>query len=144
MSERNKAAARRFYEEAFNKGNLEAINDIIAPDCTHSDPAMPHVKSGIEPVRRMVMDYRAGFPDLHFTIEDCIAEGDMVVLRWNVKGTHTETLLGVAATNRSIDIPGIVILKFRDGKAIDSKVVWDALGFHMQLGLAGTMATATA
>jgi steroid delta-isomerase-like uncharacterized protein len=140
MSEQNLKAARSFYEEAFNNGNLDVIDEVISADCVVDDPAMPHLKSGIENIRQMLVDHRNAFPDLHFTITDQLAAGDSVMLRWELRGTHLAPLGGLAATGRTIDIPGIVLMRFADGKMCAAKVVWHALGMHQQLGLMDTAA----
>jgi steroid delta-isomerase-like uncharacterized protein len=135
MSEQNLKAARSFYEEAFNNGNLDVIDEVISADCVVDDPAMPHLKSGIENIRQMVIEHRNAFPDLHFTITDQLAAGDSVVLRWELRGTHLGSLRGLAATGRAIDFPGMVLMRFADGKLCEAKVVWHALGMQQQLGL---------
>jgi steroid delta-isomerase-like uncharacterized protein len=144
MSEQNLKAARSFYEEAFNKGNLDIIDEVISADCVVDDPAMPHLKSGIESIREMVIEHRNAFPDVHFTITDQLAAGDSVMLRWELRGTHRGPLRGLAATGRAIHFPGMVLMRFADGKVCDAKVVWHALGMQQQLGLLDTVANTQA
>jgi len=83
--------------------------------------------------------FRAGAPDLHVTIDDMIAEGDKVALRWTTRGTErgsVRTPLGVTpATERAIDIPGINIFRVVNGKIAEEWIVWDTLGWAQQLGL---------
>jgi steroid delta-isomerase-like uncharacterized protein len=144
MSEQNLKAARSFYEDAFNNGKLDVIDEVISADCALDDPAMPYLKSGIENIREMVIEHRNAFPDLHFTITDQLAAGDSVMLRWELRGTHLAPLRGLAPTGKAIDFPGMVLMRFVDGKVCDAKVVWHALGMQQQLGLLDTAANTQA
>ena len=135
MSEQLKTKARRFYEEAFAKGNLALVDELIAPDCNLHDPAMPDMQQGTPAVKQMIQEYRAAMPDINFLITDEIQEGNMVATRWIARGTHTAYLKGIPPTNRSFAVAGILISRFEGGKMVDAKVVWDALGLNAQLGL---------
>jgi len=135
MSDQFKSKARRFYEEAYGKGNLAVVDEVIAPNCTLHDPAMPEMQQGTASVKQMIREYREAIPDLNFLITDEIEEGNMVATRWIARGTHTASLKGIPPTNRRFEIPGILISKFEGGKMVDAKVVWDALGLNAQLGL---------
>src|SRR3954447_19955386 len=135
MSERNLKAARSYYEEVLSQGKIELIDELIHPDCTVDDPAMPHLVPGTESVKAMVNELRTAFPDINITITDEYTIGDTVILRWESRATHLGPLHGVQATGRAIHIPGIVIIKFSGSKMASAKIVWDAFGMHRQLGL---------
>src|SRR5215210_3092852 len=91
MSDENKAAARRVFE-AWEQGDLDALDDLVAADAVDHDPYNPHANEGLEGFKKTIAMYREAFPDLHFEIEDQIAEGDKVVTRWAGTGTHEGTL----------------------------------------------------
>jgi predicted ester cyclase len=86
MSEQNKAQIRRVIEEVYNRGDLGVVDEVAARDLVIH--ASSQEIRGLEGAKQYVAALRAGFPDLHFTIEDQIAEGDMVVTRWTARGTH--------------------------------------------------------
>jgi steroid delta-isomerase-like uncharacterized protein len=96
MAEENKATSRRFYEELFNQGNLDAAEEIVTPDFVIHDPNIPEEPRGPEGLKQFVSMYRNVFPDLNFTIEDQIAEGEKVGTRWVAYGTHQGELMGLA------------------------------------------------
>jgi steroid delta-isomerase-like uncharacterized protein len=87
------AKVRRLNEEVWKQGNFAVINELFTTDYIGGEPSM--TIQGQEGVRQFVSQYRSAFPDLHFTIEDMIAEGDNVVTRWSVTGTHEGNLLGI-------------------------------------------------
>ena len=96
MSEENKATSRRFYEVLFNQGNSDAAEEIVTPDFVIHDPNILEEPRGPEGLKRFVTVYRNAFPDLDFTIEDQIAEGEKVGTRWVAYGTRQGELMGIA------------------------------------------------
>ena len=95
MSEQNKAQVRRVIEEVYNRGDLGVVDEVAASDLViHASSQEIHGREG---AKQYVAALRAGFPDLHFTVEDQIAEGDMVVTRWTARGTHTGEFQGIPA-----------------------------------------------
>lgn len=117
MSEevRNKALMRRFYEELWSKGNLEAIRELVTEDFVdHQAPAGQ--ASGREELGGLVVMWRTGFPDMRETVEDLISEGDKVVGRFLMRGTHRGEFMGVAPTGRSVTMSGIDVVRVADGK----------------------------
>lgn len=142
MSEANKAIARREVEEAFSKGNLDVLEDIIAPDYVSHDPGIPEPIRGLEGVRQLVAGYRQAFPDLQVTIEDQIAEGERVVTRWSARGTHQGDLWGIAPTGKQATVTGISIERIVGGKIVEDWTNWDTLGLMQQLGVVPAMARA--
>ena len=93
MSETNKALVRRFYDEVMNRGNLDVIDELCTPDVV-DHRAQPGLPPGTDGVKHMMAMYRAVFPDLVVTLEDMVAEGDRVVVRWSGRGTHKGNLGG--------------------------------------------------
>src|SRR4051812_12913452 len=98
-ADENKALARRFTEEVFNHGNFDLVDELLAPDSVDHNP-MPGQPEGSEGVRWIARAMRAAFPDLHFAFEDQIAEGDKVVNRWTLSGTHQGALFGMPPTGK--------------------------------------------
>jgi steroid delta-isomerase-like uncharacterized protein len=131
----NKALARRFFDEVWNQGNLAVIDELTASNFIDHDP-MPGQASGIEGVRQFVQKYRSAFPDLHITVEDVIAEGEQVVLRWTAKGTHKGPFFDMPVTGKSATVRGITINRIRNGKFVEGWTSFDQLNMLAQLGLA--------
>jgi ketosteroid isomerase-like protein len=138
-ADENKAVVLRFYEELWNGRKVETADEIIAADClTHQLRAGVDDEGTPRPpvlIKQHVAAWLAGFPDLHFTIEQIIAEGDRVVSYSRMRGTHTGTWLGIAPTGRSVSFPLIVIQRISGGKIAEDWVLVESLGFYQQLGL---------
>jgi steroid delta-isomerase-like uncharacterized protein len=133
-AEENRAAVRRFFEEAFNRGKLEVLDELIAADAVTHDPASPQYTGGPESAKGFVSMYRSAFPDLRFEIEDMISERDLVATRWTASGTHEGDLPDLPATGRRSTVTGITIDRFEGGKIVESWTNWDTLGMLQQLG----------
>ncbi len=88
MSEENKALVRRFYEEVWNKGNLDAAYDVFADEYVRHDLRPGDVPTGPEGQKLVAGMFRDAFPDVHLSVEFMVAEADMVVARWTMRGTH--------------------------------------------------------
>ncbi|HLZ90114.1 MAG TPA: ester cyclase [Candidatus Acidoferrum sp.] len=134
MSEQNKTNVRRLFEEVWNKGQVPVVDELFAPTYTHHDSSTPDVGRGPDSEKKRLALYRNAFPDIRFTVEDLIAEGETVVARWSCRGTHKGELNGIAPTNKQINITGVSIARFADGKISEGFVNWDALGLMQQLG----------
>jgi steroid delta-isomerase-like uncharacterized protein len=136
MSAGNKALIRRLYEEVWNHRKFEVINEIISPSHALQAPniAGSVVAVGPEAYKRQLMLFLAGYSDLHWAIEDLIAEDDKVVACWTVTGTHRGEFMGVPATNKKVSVDGMTIHHIANGKIMDSYSNWDALGMMQQLG----------
>ena len=132
-TEENKAKVRRIIEEVWNRGNLAVLDELIAPNCVFHDPRS--TLQGPEGIKRYVMMYRIAFPDVHFTIDDLIAEGERVVIRWTVTGTHKGELQGIAPTGKHLTVTGMAMSRFVKGKVVEDWINFDALGLLQQLGV---------
>jgi predicted ester cyclase len=131
--------SRRLLEETFNDGNLALAEELISPDAVNHDPAEParmRELRGPEVLKRTVEMYRAAFPDVRITVDDVIASGDKVAIRWHSEGTHRGELEGLAPTGVRGGITGISIDHWKDGKVVESWTEWDNLGLARQLGAA--------
>jgi steroid delta-isomerase-like uncharacterized protein len=144
MSEQNKTNVRRLFEEVWNKGHVSVADELFAPTYTHHDSSTPDVGQGPESEKKRVTLYRNAFPDIRFTIEDLIAEGETVVARWSCRGTHKGDLNGIAPTGKQFNIPGVSIARFTNGKMFEGFVNWDALGLMQQLGVVPDLGKAEA
>lgn len=133
MSEENKALARRFFEEVWNKGNLDVVDELY--DANSVAHGVGEIPPGPEGFKQFVSAYRNAYPDVHFAIEDMIAEGDMVVTRWTARGTHKGELMGIAPTGKQIAVAGVTVSRYVGGKSVESWNNWDALGMLQQLGV---------
>ena len=138
LTEENKFVVRRRIEEIYNKKEIAIVDEIIATDFVLHDPNSPAIR-GSEGFKQFVTSNLSTFPDIHFTIEDQIAEGDKVATRWTVRGTHKGDLVGIDPTGRQVKMVGISIDRVADGKIIESWESWDALGMMQQLGIVPEM-----
>jgi ketosteroid isomerase-like protein len=134
-TQRNKAIARRYREELWH-GQLDAADEIFDADCTFEifDPVTPDLGRGPAAARQLINVYRAGFPDLRFTVEEVVAEDDRVVIRWSGTATFAGDLLGIAATGRSGTGTGTDWYRLRDGRIIEFRSHWDTLGTLQRIG----------
>jgi steroid delta-isomerase-like uncharacterized protein len=134
----NKAIARYLTEEVFNKGNLEAVDEVISSDFTHHDPNTREFSSGPMGYKKFIQSYRKAFPDLEITIEQQISEGDLVVDRWKGRGTHQGELMGMAPTGKQVSITGMTIHRIVAGKIVETWNNFDSLSMVQQLGFFST------
>ena len=130
----NKAQFRRAYEELLNGGNLEVAEDLVAPEFLNHE-APPGRDRGPESMRGLATMLRTASPDLHFTIEELVAEGDTVAGRLTMSGTHRGPLMGMPPTGRSVRQDHMHFVRFQNGKAIEHWGVRDEMGMMQQLGV---------
>ena len=132
-TEVNKANLRRFYDEVFNKKNRAAIEEFIDPNqVDHAAP--PGTPGGLAGAKQTISMYLTAFPDLHFTVEDIIAEGDKVVARLKVRGTQKGAFMGVPPTGKQATSTAIDISRIAGGKSVEHWLEIDTLGLLQQLG----------
>jgi len=131
--EANKAIVRRVYEECLNQKNLSLLDESHATDYVFHLAGNPDIQGG-EGFKQLLALYFAAFPDFHVTIEDMIAEGDMVVVRDTASGTHQGELMGIPPTGKQVKWTGINIHHFENGKFAESWTNMDSLGIMQQLG----------
>ena len=132
MSEENKRIARRVIEGLWNEGRFELAGEMIARDYIGHMPGDD--THGPDGVIRFFSEQRSGFPDIHYTVEDQVAEGDKVVTRWTARGTHEGEFKGMPATGKQGSVTGITISRIADGKLIEGWTNPDELGLMQQLG----------
>jgi len=132
-AEKNKALVRRLIK-AWNTRNWAALDELMAPDCI-DHYALPGQKPGREGYREEQISFTNAFPDVQFTIEDMIAEGDKVAVRSTFSGTHKGEFIGIAPTNKRVTVPEVTIWRIVNGKLVEEWGFSDRLGFVLQLGV---------
>ncbi len=133
MSEENKAIAARGFE-VYSTGNYDILDEVMSPDYVGHDPALPEPMRGPEAVKAQAAGYRAAFSDLKLTVDQQIAEGEYVVTHWSARGTHDGELFGIPPSGKSVETTGISIARIVDGKVVEDRTEWNALGLMQQVG----------
>ena len=132
--EDHKALIRRFYEEVWNKGNLDAADTIFADDYVRHDLRPGNPLPGPAGQKKIAADFRAAFPDLHMTIDVIVAEGDIIAARWTTEGTNTGQWGSIPPTGKRAKFSGVNIFRIANGRVVE---IWnhrDDLGVMQQLG----------
>lgn len=133
--ETSRALVSRIASDIWNRGDLDVVDDVMAPDARYHGPHMPDGEGDRESWRRAIAMYRSAFPDSHVVFEEMICSGDTVIGRWSATGTHLGELPGMAPTGQRIAIGGITIYRLADGKIVEAWEQLDLLGMWQQLGV---------
>jgi predicted ester cyclase len=136
-AEENKTAVRRLQEESFGGGKPELVDDLLDPDFVRYDPYIEAGEvRGTQTVKDNIVWFRNAFPDLSCTVEEQVAEGDKVVSRWTLRGTHQGDFFGVAPTGKLVEFTSIQINRFDDesGRIVEQWAEFDLLGAMRQMG----------
>ncbi len=135
-AEANKALTRRVPEELYNEGNLAVADQVFADDYIEHHRLPPGFPQGREAVKQFASGLRSAFPDLHYTIEDEIADSDRVVVRLTARGTHRGNwaLLGIPPTGRQATWSEIHIVRVAGERIVEHWATLDQLGLVQQLG----------
>jgi predicted ester cyclase len=135
-TEQNKATVRRFYEEVFNQGKFDVLDEICVSNYVshnaNNPPGIPNDRDGLHQIVKL---YREAVSGLHFTIDDIIAEEDRVVCRWTSTGRQTGNLLGIPPTRKEATVTGTDIERLENGRLVEGWGVFDQLGLLQQLGV---------
>ena len=132
--EENKELVRQLLEDDISQGNEAVAERIIATDFfDHTNP--PGMQHGLDGHKANVRLFRAAFPDQWWHIEDLIAEGDKVVARTTMRGTHTGDFFGIPPTGRRVELPGVHIMRIANGRIAEHWGSNDDLGMMRQLGV---------
>ena len=129
----NSNVVRRFIEEVLNQGKVDAAGQLFWEDMVEQVP-LPGQGPGLEGLKDVLCGLRSAFPDMHWSVQEQIVEGDKVLSRFEWKGTHRGLFLGVPATDRPVSVWGMVIDRFEGGKIKETRIIMDTLGLMMQLG----------
>ena len=132
MSEQNKKLVRRITDEILNQGNLAVVDERFAGDYVGHTFTEIQGPEGVK--KQFVSPLRSAFPDLHYIVEDQLAEGDKVATRWTCQGTHEGTFQGVPPTGKEVTFVGMTIFRVANGKIVEGWTNADMLGLMQQLG----------
>lgn len=124
---------RSFIDEAFNKGNFSILEDIIHPEYQYSSPDSR--LKGISQLEEFIQAFRNAFPDLKLQIDDLLVSDDRACTAFTLMGTHGGNFMGIPATQKSVEVQGIVMSRFKDGKIFEDYEILDNLTFLQQLGV---------
>jgi steroid delta-isomerase-like uncharacterized protein len=134
-TEENKALVRRFHEEVHLGTNAEAAAALMAADYEHRDAALPpELLHGRDAYLQLVGMFHTAFPGFSMGIEDLLADGDKVAMRWRFRGTNQGELQGMPASGKQVDFSGTHIVRIADGKLAEGWVNFDALVMMQQVG----------
>ena len=133
-TEESKAIVRRFWG-VWEEDNFDLVDEVLAPDYLNHTPAYPDQPTGPEGVKEVVSMFRNAMPDLKVVIEDMIAEGDKVAVRYTLEGTHEGELFGVPPTGQRLSIKSISVERVSDGKIREHWRITDGLDMMQQLGV---------
>lgn len=136
MSTESKDLIRRWFEEVWNKGREDAIDEMFAADGVAHGLTEEGDKTmrGPEQFKPFYRAFRSAFPDLEVVVEDTIAEGDKLAARCTVRGKHQSDSLGFAATGLTTDFTGITIVRIERGKIVEAWNNFDFMTTYKQLG----------
>lgn len=134
FDKKHNVEAQQAFGEAVNTGNLDAFDDLVAPDSVDHDPA-PGQVAGPDGFKALFTDMRTAFPDLHVDVQTLVADDDQVAFAYTLTGTHQGPFQGHDATGKSIAVRGVQISKFADGKMTERWGSTDEVGIMTQLGL---------
>lgn len=130
----NSDIVRGFINEVLNQGKIDLAGNYFWDDMVEQVP-LPGQGPGLEGLKNVLRGMRAAFPDMRWTIEEQIEEGDKVLTRFEWTGTHRGDFLGMPATNRPVKVWGMVIDRFEKGKIKDTRIIMDTFGLMTQLGV---------
>ena len=128
----HKLLADKVWDEVWRQGNLDRMEELFAPDFVRHDPGRE--LRGIEQNRQFIVGLRTAFPDGRFTVEDQIAEGDKVAVRYRFEGTHLGDFQGMSPTRKRVSYSGMLIYRMADDKIVEQWTELDLMGFLRQLG----------
>jgi steroid delta-isomerase-like uncharacterized protein len=134
MSANSRTIIQRFIEEILNQKKVAVADEIVAEDFIELDP-FPGQVQGRQGLKDVLGMFFSGFPDMHWVIEEQIAEGDKVVTRFTWTGSQKGDFMGIPATGKQVKVKGVVIDRVVDGRMVDSRILMDTMGMMQQLGV---------
>ena len=132
--ERVKELGRLSVEEIFNKGNLDLIPEIVSPDYVNHQANGQDIK-GVDGFRQMVVTMRTAMPDLHYTIDDTITEGDKAASRCTLTGTYSGKIGDIEVKDKKINITQAIFARVENDKVIEGWGFTDSAVLYQQLGV---------
>jgi steroid delta-isomerase-like uncharacterized protein len=134
MSKEANGAALSKFAEAVNTGNYKLFDDVVAPDCVDHDPG-PGQVPGPDGYRALFTEMRRAFPDMTVELAELVADEEAIAFAYTFSGTQNGPLMGIAPTGRKVNIRGMQLSKFRDGKMVERWGSSDQLGMLQQIGV---------
>jgi steroid delta-isomerase-like uncharacterized protein len=125
----NKRHIDRLFDTCFNQGDLTLLDDLVSPDYVG-----PLGERGPGGFKKVVVGLRTAFPDIHYVVDDLVAENDKVAVRWHWSGTHQSPFRMFPATHKKVSSTGTGIFRFGGGKIVAATLETDRLGFLQQVG----------
>ena len=136
MSEQsNRELIVRHFDEIFNRGNLAFVEEAYTEDAIIHDAILPSVPPGPGGIRRYVRTYGEPVPDIHFEVQELIADGDTMAAQWIASGTQVGTLLGLPSTGRRVEASGVSVYRMEEGRIAEAWVYWDVIALLKSLGV---------
>ena len=124
----------RLFEEAFNQGNLDVVDELLTPDhLAHN--TFGGYPNGPQGLKCLIAMFRTAFPDLHCTLEDEIRQGDKLAAHWTMHGTQKGLFMGNSPTGKLVEVQGIIFARTIDGRVVEDWTLLDLMGILQQLGI---------
>ena len=134
MPSQKVALVYRWFDEIWTKGRAEAVDELLSPDAIiHGLGERGREAEGHAPFKDFVMMFQSSFSKIRVTVDQTVEEGDMVASRWTARMTHTGAGLGIPPTNREVEVSGMSMGRFRDGRMIEGWNCWDQMGLMTQI-----------
>ncbi len=130
----NKMIINRYFEEVWNQGKLDVLDEIVSVDYINHSPGMPNPLRGPEGIKPIVTAIRDAFPDLKYVIENIVVSEDQVAVHTTMYGTHRGDFFGLAPTGKTIKVAQMQIERIENGKIVEHWRVTDDLTMRRQLG----------
>jgi len=134
MSAGLKRLVKRFYDEVLNGGQLNVLDELLTPNAIYRNPALG-IPTSVEGAKQRLAGLRRAFPDLRYTVENIIADGDRVVVQFVLEGTQQGEFLGIAPTGKTVRTLGMTSYRFIDGQITEILVLADFVTVLRQLGV---------
>ena len=129
----SRALVERYFEEVFNQGNVDLVDELLAADYINHGSIPGHPVQDREGTKRIEMESRAAFPDIRYTMERIVADGDMVAYHWSAVATHDGELMGIAPTGKRLSMQGMVFTRVANGTIDEQWRIVDVFGMLRQL-----------
>jgi steroid delta-isomerase-like uncharacterized protein len=128
-----KEIVRFLFEEPW-KGNMDVIDEYVAPAYVGHDPSEPDSIRGPQGFKRQIEKYLSAFPDARITVDEQFATDDRVATRWTGRGTHQGEIEGISPTGKEVTVTGLTFSRLEGNKVVEEWITWDTLGMLVQLG----------
>ena len=140
MPNQNCQVMQRWFDEVWNQGREETIEELLTADAIQGLGAASEMVVGTSGFREFYRHFRGAFGDINIVIDDAIEQGDLVALRWTAQATHTDDGLGISATGKRVGFTGMTFARVQGGQVVEAWNSWDMMGLMYQLGQTPTEA----